>query len=152
MTVPPGASDALAPTYRGTGEQWPGRPDPPRLMISRPRWQDEGEEPDYRFSLANERTFLGWLRTALALMAGAIAVSQLVPEMGLAGGRTVLGAALATAGTALPAVAYRRWARYQRAMRHGQPLPPSPMLLVVAAAGTVLGLLILGLLAIAGFR
>ena len=34
-----------------------------------PRWRQEGEEPDYRFSLANERTFLAWIRTALALLA-----------------------------------------------------------------------------------
>ena len=37
------------------------------------RWwvsADDGEEPDYRFTLANERTFLAWVRTALGLLAG----------------------------------------------------------------------------------
>jgi putative membrane protein len=38
-----------------------------------------GEEPDYRFTLANERTFLAWIRTSLALLAGGVAVVQLVP-------------------------------------------------------------------------
>jgi hypothetical protein len=27
-----------------------------------------GEAPDYRFSLANERTFLAWIRTALGFL------------------------------------------------------------------------------------
>ena len=30
-------------------------------------------EPDYRFTLANERTFLAWQRTSLGLMAAAVA-------------------------------------------------------------------------------
>ena len=38
-------------------------------------------EPDYRFTLANERTFLAWERTALGLLAAAVAVVQLVPEL-----------------------------------------------------------------------
>ena len=46
---------------------------------TRPQWQEEGSEPDYRFSLANERTFLAWIRTSLALLAGAAAVA-FVPQ------------------------------------------------------------------------
>ena len=45
------------------------------------RWRvaaDDGDEPDYRFTLANERTFLAWVRTALGLLAGGVAVRQLV--------------------------------------------------------------------------
>ncbi|MGL9725147.1 YidH family protein [Sodalis sp. (in: enterobacteria)] len=38
-------------------------------------WQ-QGKRPDYRFSLANERTFLAWIRTALALLAGAVGLEQ----------------------------------------------------------------------------
>ena len=44
-------------------------------------WQvdtSDGVEPDYRFTLANERTFLAWIRTALGLLAGGVAVRQLV--------------------------------------------------------------------------
>ncbi len=42
-------------------------------------------DPDYRFTLANERTFLTWLRTSLALIAAGVAVVQLVPEFGIDG-------------------------------------------------------------------
>src|SRR5256714_11503564 len=80
-------------------------------------------EPDYRSTLANERTFLAWLRTALALLAGAVALAQFVPPFGIRGLRTGLAALLAVTGTVLAAFSYRRWAHVQRAMRHGRPLP-----------------------------
>src|ERR1700731_987022 len=48
-------------------------------------------EPDYRFTLANERTFLAWQRTALGLLAAAVAVVQLVPELTIPGARHALG-------------------------------------------------------------
>ncbi|MFD4196367.1 YidH family protein [Amycolatopsis thermoflava] len=102
-----------------------------------PRWYEEGEEPDYRFTLANERTFLAWLRTALALIAGAVALAQLVPSFSVAGVRTGLAVLLAVAGTVLAAFAYRRWARVQRAMRQERPLP---MDWLPAATGTIAAL------------
>src|SRR2546423_9025501 len=55
-------------------------------------------EPDYRFTLANERTFLAWLRTALALLAAAVAVVQLVPEFALPGARRISRGLLAAMG------------------------------------------------------
>jgi len=42
-------------------------------------------EPDYRFTLANERTFLAWQRTALGLLAAAVAVVHLVPDLTIPG-------------------------------------------------------------------
>ena len=48
-------------------------------------------EPDYRFTLANERTFLAWQRTSLGLMAAAVAVVQFMPELAIPGLRHVLG-------------------------------------------------------------
>ena len=52
-------------------------------------------EPDYRFTLANERTFLAWQRTSLGLLAAAVAVVQLVPELAIPGARRALGVLLA---------------------------------------------------------
>lgn len=100
------------------------------------RWQvdlSDGVEPDYRFTLANERTFLAWIRTALGLLAGGVAVRQLVQPFDIAGARTVL-ALLAIAGSAVLAVGgYLRWVGVQRAVRRGEPLPPARLVPVVAA-------------------
>lgn len=89
------------------------------------------EEPDYRFTLANERTFLAWIRTALALIAGGIAVVQFVPSFGIPGVRHGLSVVLTAGGGLLAALAVRRWQRVQTAMRRDQDLPPThvPVLL-----------------------
>ncbi len=58
------------------------------------------QEPDYRFTLANERTFLAWIRTALALIAGGVAVVQFVPQFGVAGVRHALSVVLTAGGGA----------------------------------------------------
>jgi putative membrane protein len=108
----------------------------------RPRWvYAAGSEPDPRFSLANERTFLAWIRTALALLAAAVAVDALrVPADPLL--RTGMAVALGLAGLVLPVAAALRWARAERALREERPLPgggPVPLLavLLVAVAGGV---------------
>ncbi len=92
-----------------------------------------GHEPDYRFSFANERTFLAWIRTALALIAGGLGVETVLPQFG---GRKELGLLLLILGMAVGATSYRRWARNERALRTGSPLPPSnlPSLLAVGVA------------------
>jgi putative membrane protein len=105
---------------------------------------DPDVEPDYRFTLANERTFLAWQRTALGLLAAAVAVIQFIPELGIPGGRHILGALLAvlailTAGTGL-----LRWEQADRAIRRGKPLPRQP-----TPAYLGLGLLLIGLLVLA---
>ena len=84
---------------------------------------DEGEEPDPRFTLANERTFLAWVRTALALVAGGIGLEAFVPRLAVPGLRQVLAVCLVLLGTAVSATAWSRWVRTQRAMRLGAPLP-----------------------------
>jgi putative membrane protein len=111
---------------------------------------DEGTEPDYRYSLANERTFLAWIRTALALLAGAVAVVQLIPGFRFTGARETVGAILAATGVASAALAYVRWAANERAMRHARPLPFSQMLIIVATALTVVGFVVLVLALVAG--
>jgi putative membrane protein len=113
------------------------------------RWQDQGSDPDYRFSMANERTFLAWLRTSLALLAASVAVSQLVPSFDIAGARTALGVVLAATGTAVALFAYRRWAATERAMRMSRRIDYSVILPVLSAALGVVGVLVL-VLVIAG--
>ena len=110
----------------------------------------ERRAPDYRFTLANERTFLPWLRTALALLAAGVAVVQLVPEFGVAGARHVVGVVLALLGTAVAAAAIGRWRRVQRAMELDDPLPPTRMPLLLGAALAVLGVVVAVLLLLSG--
>jgi putative membrane protein len=105
-----------------------------RRWTSRPSWADEGEDPDYRFSLANERTFLAWTRTVLALLAGAVAVGALLPSLRDEWMGTALGVALAVAGLVLSLRIYRQWAANERAMRQRAPLPFPAHLRVFAAA------------------
>ena len=82
-----------------------------------------GEAPDYRFTLANERTFLAWVRTALAMMAAGVAVVQFVPGLDLV--RHALGIMLILLGGLLAGVSYAHWESNERAMRPGW-LIPSP--------------------------
>jgi len=90
-------------------------------------------EPDPRFTLANERTFLAWSRTALALVVAGLGVIQLLPPFpGVPWGRHVLGLPLIVFGAIVAVTAYREWTTSQRAMRHGQPLPRSVMPIVMA--------------------
>jgi putative membrane protein len=91
-----------------------------------------GETPDYRFTLANERTFLAWIRTSLALIAAGVAVIQLVPGPGVI--RHTLGILLIALGGVLSAVSYGHWEQNERAMRLGEQLPHSMVPRLVAGA------------------
>jgi inner membrane protein YidH len=113
-----------------------------------PRWYEEGKEPDYRFTLANERTFLAWLRTGLALLAGAAALTQFVPRLSGSRMRTYLAILLALAGTGLAALAYRRWAMVQRAMREEEPLPMTWLPFVVGCVTSVAGVAVIAMLVV----
>jgi putative membrane protein len=115
------------------------------METRRPAWiYRDGHEPDPRFSLANERTFLAWVRTALAMLAGAVALDSLeVPEPGWL--RTTLVVALVLFGGLVTAAAFRRWMRVEHAMRTGAPLPAFTLGFVVTAAIVVVA----GLLAVA---
>jgi putative membrane protein len=96
-----------------------------------------GTEPDPRFTFANERTFLAWSRTALALVVAGLGVVQLLPPFpGVPLGRHLLGVPLIVLGGVLAVVAYLEWVRNQRALRRGDPLPRSVMPWILAAATT----------------
>ena len=99
-------------------------------------------EPDYRFTLANERTFLAWLRTALSLLAAGVALDQFVPELGAPGLRTALGVGLGALSVLCAVGGLLRWHRVQQAMRRGRPLPVARSGVVLAVGLAVVGLVV----------
>ncbi|MEU4338247.1 DUF202 domain-containing protein [Micromonospora lupini] len=118
------------------------------------RWFDPaearavGETPDYRFSLANERTFLAWLRTSLALVGGGLAAAQFLPQLPMSHLREVIAVALLLLGGAVAIRAVDHWARTERAIRLGQELPASRFPAVLAlAVGAGAALLVIAVLA-----
>ena len=117
------------------------------VTTRQPRWvYDAGDEPDPRFSLANERTFLAWVRTALAMLAGGVALHALeVPSTGWV--RMVLVIVLIGLGGLLCVFALVRWARIERAMRLRQPLPSFGLgVAMTLALGLVAALLVIVLI------
>jgi putative membrane protein len=121
------------------------------VMTRSPRWWEElrsqGTAPDPRFTFANERTFLAWVRTSLALMAAGLGVEAFaedLPEWS----RTVLAGALVAIGGLIAASAFRRWQQAELALRLDEPLPPSrsPQVVSLALAGVALAVFVLVLL------
>src|SRR5512142_3372834 len=109
----------------------------------------EGAEPDPRFTFANERTFLAWSRTALALVVAGLAIVQLLPPFpGVPWGRHVIGTPLIVLGGAVSVISYLEWQTNQRALRRGEPLSRTrrPQILAVAIAGIALAAAALALL------
>jgi putative membrane protein len=93
-----------------------------------------GTEPDPRFTFANERTFLAWIRTALGFLAAGVAIAAVARLAGALGPETrIASSVLIVCGLVCGVAAFRRWMVNERAMRLGEPLPSSPMLLVLTA-------------------
>lgn len=109
------------------------------------RGGDEGTEPDYRFSLANERTFLAYIRTSLALLAGGVVLEQLIPPFGIRGSRSALSIVLLCLAGVVAGSSYLRWRQTERALRLQLPLPVArlPLLLGVGLLLTSLAVLVL---------
>lgn len=80
-------------------------------------------EPDPRFLQANERTFLAWMRTALAIGAAGMAIAGLAPDTEPVWVRGAISVALATLAVTLMMWAVRRFRAADSALRHGTPLP-----------------------------
>ena len=112
----------------------------------RPKALREGTDPDPRFTLANERTFLAWVRTALGILAAAVALETFAGDIVSVGLRTTLACVLLVFAAVLVVFALLRWHSVERAMRTGRPLPLpwAAYLLAVTlgAAGVVLAVAI----------
>ena len=97
-----------------------------------------GAEPDPRFSLANERTFLAWITTSIGLIAAGVALEALAAPV-QPGLRLAASLVLIVAGVASPVQAWFGWLRTERAIRLAQPLPApriaGPLALVIVVAG-----------------
>lgn len=92
---------------------------------------NSGSDPDYRFSLANERTYLAWIRTALALIGAAAVVAHLLPSGDGRMMAKISALGLACLGAYIAAYAYRRWMAVEVAMRQGTSIPYASGFLVV---------------------
>jgi putative membrane protein len=101
----------------------------------------DGHEPDVQLSLANERTFLAWERTALGLITAGLAITQLLPSFDFPGGRRLIGLPLIGLGIVIAAVSYWEWRGNQEAMRHDRALPRSWLPLIVAIVVAVVAVL-----------
>lgn len=116
-----------------------------RVFVGDPR--DHGDDPDYRFTLANERTFLAWIRTALALAAGGLGAVTILDDFP---GEEVLGLGLLLLSFLTAATSYRRWAIIEKAMRLSQPLPPSRLPLLMGIGVGLVSVVAAVLFAFAG--
>ena len=96
----------------------------------------EGEEPDPRFTLANERTFLAWVRTALGFLAAGLAVAELLHSEPR-GARLAISVPMIVIAGVIGGTCYMRWQRLERALRVGSPLPYPA---VAAPLGLAIGL------------
>ena len=118
------------------------------------RLEDVGAPPDPRFSLANERTYLAWNRTAMAMVVGGAALLQISTD---SDARAVLRDSIAlvilVVGGVLAWTSHRRWYEAEKAMRLGQPLPiRTPRFLSFAIAGAAVVGLVFAIAAFLGDR
>jgi putative membrane protein len=100
---------------------------------------EDGEDPDYRFSLANERTFLAWVRTALAILAGALMLHQFAEKPAFDWMDMTATIGLCAFAALLGAAAYFRWRGNEYAMRHSRSLPRSMLIPALSFAIATLG-------------
>jgi putative membrane protein len=123
-----------------------------RLWFDPEEVRASGSRPDYRFSLANERTFLAWIRTGLALLGGGLAVAGFLPQLRVVHLREAIAVVLLVLGGAIGLHAVDHWRRSERAMWHDQPLPPSRLPAVLAIALAAGAVLLIVILAVSGVR
>jgi putative membrane protein len=107
-------------------------------------------EPDVRFSYANERTFLAWIRTSLGFITAGLAITQLIPPFRFSGGRRLIGLPLIAVGVLIAAFSFWNWKDNERAMREQRPLPRSPIPLISSVVVGVIATIALVLVIVEG--
>jgi putative membrane protein len=118
----------------GTGSAGPGTGSAGPAAVAGGPAGPADPEPDARFTFANERTFLAWSRTGLALIVAGLGIVQLLPPFpGVPWGRHLIGVPLIVLGAIVAVAGYVEWVRNQRALRRGEPVPRSflPVILTV---------------------
>ena len=93
------------------------------------------ESPDVRFSLANERTFLAYERTAVGLLVAAVGALHLLQD---SWAEYALGAGLLVAAALTSVVGWKRFQQADAAIRDGRPLPRGSAVPLVVAVVLVL--------------
>jgi putative membrane protein len=115
-------------------------------MAAKPPLREDGREPDPRFTFANERTYLAWNRTGLALVGGGLAAGQLL-HFNSHVVRLLASLPPVLLGAAIIALSYRRWEANERAIRRGEPLPrygpPKAFALAFTALAVIIAVLVL---------
>lgn len=121
-------------------------------MTERSRWSHRllsgGREPDPRFTLANERTFLAWIRTSLALLAGGVAVEAFTGDVFSLEIRKLLSISLLLLAMFISSTACIRWLSIERAMRHNRPLPFPLLIPILSIGGTLVTLTLISFIAL----
>jgi putative membrane protein len=115
--------------------------------MPRPDLRSIGRDPDPRFTLANERTFLAWNRTAIALIGGGLAAGQLL-DFDSRVARLLVALPPIALGLVLALTSYRRWEANERALRLDEPLPGSGPPWLLSAGIAVVGLVVLAVLVV----
>ncbi|MFF2832767.1 YidH family protein [Cellulosimicrobium cellulans] len=126
----------MAPDEPGAGE--PADTRRPRSVYG------IGTEPDARFSLANERTALAWVRTGLGLVAGGVALTSFATFADMPGVLDVVAGVACLVGAGFAGYALVSWRRNERALRLRRRLPAPSGLPVLVVGVVVLALLLAG--------
>ncbi|CAN5757082.1 DUF202 domain-containing protein [soil metagenome] len=109
---------------------------------------DQNNDPQIaRTVLANERTFLAWARTSLALVSAGVAVARFLPPGKIEGLGKGAGVVLILLGTTTLAVGYRGWGKNQARILEGAALgdQTGPRLLAAGMAIAVVTALVVAL-------
>jgi putative membrane protein len=105
-----------------------------------------GAEPDAKDILANERTYLAWIRTSLALVAAGVALVRLFPAFDVPGAKEVLGVTLVLTGALTALSSPRRWRRVDSAIRSGEPIPPPVAGVAISVVVAIVGMVTIAFL------